>query len=133
MAIDDFMKADRVVVGARRPEVIEVMADLYQPYLRTDKPLLAMCRESAEMTKYVANAMLSTKIALSTKWRTCANRTGRHHDVRRGIGHDSRIGVRVLSRRWIRRKLLSERRFAPWRRLPGERRRTQGARCGPCG
>jgi UDPglucose 6-dehydrogenase len=51
MAIDDFMKPDRIVVGARRPEVVEVLRDLYQPYLRTEKPLLAMTPESAEMSK----------------------------------------------------------------------------------
>src|SRR5271154_3905350 len=51
-AIDDFNKPDRVVVGARRPEVIEQMLDLYKPFLRTERPFLAMTPESAEMTKY---------------------------------------------------------------------------------
>ncbi len=96
-AIDDFMKPDRVVVGARRPEVLEVLLDLYQPYLRTDKPLLAMSPESAEMTKYVANALLSTKISFINEVANLCERTGADiNEVRRGIGHDSRIGFAFL-------------------------------------
>ena len=97
MAIDDFMKPDRVVVGARRQEVIDVLADLYQPYLRTDKPLLAMSPESAEMTKYVANALLSTKISFINEMANLCERAGADiNEVRRGIGHDSRIGFAFL-------------------------------------
>jgi UDPglucose 6-dehydrogenase len=97
MAIDDFMKPDRVVIGARRPEVVEVLTDLYQPYLRTDKPLLAMSPESAEMTKCVANAMLSTKISFINEMANVCERTGADiNEVRRGIGHDSRIGFAFL-------------------------------------
>ena len=97
MAIEDFMKPDRVVVGARRPEVVEVLADLYQPYLRTDKPLLAMSPESAEMSKYVANALLSTKISFINEMANVCERTGADiNEVRRGIGHDSRIGFAFL-------------------------------------
>jgi UDPglucose 6-dehydrogenase len=97
MAIDDFMKPDRVVIGVRRPEVVEVLNDLYQPYLRTDKPLLAMSPESAEMTKCVANAMLSTKISFINEMANVCERTGADiNDVRRGIGHDSRIGFAFL-------------------------------------
>ena len=55
-AIEDFMKPDRVVVGVRRPQVGEVLRSLYAPFLRTEKPFLVMSPESAEMTKYVANA-----------------------------------------------------------------------------
>src|SRR5205085_3403814 len=62
-AIDDFMKPDRVVAGVRKPEVAEVLRQLYAPFLRTDHPFLVMSPESAEMTKYVANAMLATKIS----------------------------------------------------------------------
>ncbi|MCA9227367.1 MAG: UDP-glucose/GDP-mannose dehydrogenase family protein, partial [Planctomycetales bacterium] len=62
-AINDFMFPDRVVVGVRRPEVAEVLEELYGPFLRTDKPFLTMTPESAELTKYVANALLSTKIS----------------------------------------------------------------------
>lgn len=96
-AIDDFMKPDRVVVGIRRQEVLEVLADLYQPYLRTDKPLLAMSPESAEMTKYVANALLATKISFINEIANICERTGADiNDIRRGIGHDSRIGFAFL-------------------------------------
>src|SRR5260370_262887 len=57
-ALDDFMKPDRVVVGVRKTEVAEVMRELYAPFLRTERPFLAMSPESAEMTKYAANGML---------------------------------------------------------------------------
>jgi UDPglucose 6-dehydrogenase len=97
MAIDDFMKPDRVVIGARRQEVIDVLADLYQPYLRTDKPLLSMSPESAEMTKYAANAMLSTKISfINEVARLCECVGADINEVRRGIGHDSRIGFAFM-------------------------------------
>ncbi|NUQ61626.1 MAG: UDP-glucose/GDP-mannose dehydrogenase family protein [Pirellulales bacterium] len=96
-AIDDFMKPDRVVVGARRKEVFDVLEDLYQPYLRTDNPLLKMSPESAEMTKYVANALLATKISFINEVANLSERTGADiNDVRRGIGHDSRIGFAFL-------------------------------------
>ncbi len=96
-AIDDFMKPDRVVIGSRREEVTEVLWDLYQPYLRTDKPLLAMLPESAEMTKYAANSLLSTKISFINEIANLCERTGADiNDVRRGMGHDSRIGFAFL-------------------------------------
>ncbi len=96
-AIDDFMKPDRVVIGTRREEVHDVLLDLYQPYLRTDKPLLAMSAESAEMTKYVANALLSTKISFINEMANLCELTGADiNEVRRGIGHDSRIGFAFL-------------------------------------
>jgi UDPglucose 6-dehydrogenase len=96
-AIDDFMKPDRIVVGVRRPEVLDVLRDLYQPYLRTDKPLLAMSPESAEMTKYAANAMLSVRISFINEIANLCERTGADiNDIRRGIGHDSRIGFAFL-------------------------------------
>jgi UDPglucose 6-dehydrogenase len=97
MAIDDFMKPDRVVVGARRQEVIDVLANLYQPYLRTDKPFLAMSPESAEMTKYAANSLLSTKISFINEMANICEHAGADiNEVRRGIGHDSRIGFAFL-------------------------------------
>jgi UDPglucose 6-dehydrogenase len=96
-AIDDFNKPDRIVVGARRPEVIEQLFDLYKPFLRTERPFLAMTPESAEMTKYVANCMLATKISFINEM---ANLCERYHadinEVRRGIGHDQRIGFSFL-------------------------------------
>lgn len=97
MAIEDFMKPDRVVVGARRREVVETLMDLYQPYLRTDKPFLAMSPESAEMSKYAANALLSTKISFINEMANICECAGADiNEVRRGIGHDSRIGFAFL-------------------------------------
>ena len=97
VAIDDFMKPDRVVVGARRQEVIDVLQELYQPYLRTDKPFLAMSPESAEMTKYAANSLLSTKISFINEIANLCEHPGADiNDIRRGIGHDSRIGFAFL-------------------------------------
>ena len=96
-AIDDFMKPDRVVIGTNDAEVRNVLSDLYLPYLRTDKPLLCMSPESAEMTKYVANALLSTKISFINEMANICERTGADvNEVRRGIGHDSRIGFAFL-------------------------------------
>jgi UDPglucose 6-dehydrogenase len=96
-AVDDFMKPDRVVVGVRRPEVAEVLHELYAPFLRTEHPFLVMSPESAEMTKYVANAMLATKISFINEMANLCERLGADiNDVRRGIGHDSRIGFQFL-------------------------------------
>jgi UDPglucose 6-dehydrogenase len=96
-AIEDFMKPDRVVVGVRRPEVADCLHQLYEPFLRTEKPFLVMSPESAEMTKYVANALLSTKISFINEMANLCERMGGDiNDVRRGIGHDSRIGFAFL-------------------------------------
>jgi UDPglucose 6-dehydrogenase len=96
-AIDDFQKPDRVVVGVRRPEVTEVLRTLYAPFLRTEKPFLAMSPESAEMTKYVANALLATKISFINEMANlCEKMQADIDDVRRGIGHDQRIGFAFL-------------------------------------
>ena len=96
-AIDDFNKPDRVVVGVRTPEVSEKLRQLYAPFLRTDKPFLSMSPESAELTKYVANALLATKISFINQMANiCENFSADINDVRRGIGHDSRIGFAFL-------------------------------------
>ncbi|MCC7475843.1 MAG: UDP-glucose/GDP-mannose dehydrogenase family protein [Pirellulales bacterium] len=96
-AIEDFIKPDRVVVGVRRPEVAEVLHELYKPFLRTEKPFLVMSPESSELTKYVANALLSTKISFINEMANLCERMGADiNDVRRGIGHDSRIGFAFL-------------------------------------
>ncbi|MFO0914503.1 MAG: UDP-glucose/GDP-mannose dehydrogenase family protein [Pirellulales bacterium] len=96
-AIDDFTKPDRVVVGVRSETDADKLRKLYAPFLRTDKPFLVMSPESAELTKYVANALLATKISFINQM---ANICEAHHadinDVRRGIGHDSRIGFAFL-------------------------------------
>ncbi len=97
VALDDFMKPDRVVVGVRRPEVAEVLHELYLPFLRTERPFLVTSPESAEMTKYVANAMLATKISFINEMANLCEKVGADiNDVRRGIGHDTRIGFPFL-------------------------------------
>jgi UDPglucose 6-dehydrogenase len=96
-AVDDFMKPDRVVVGVRRTDAAEVMKELYAPFLRTERPFLVMTPESAEMTKYAANAMLATKISFINEMANLCDRVGADvNDVRRGIGHDQRIGFQFL-------------------------------------
>jgi len=96
-AIDDFNKPDRVVVGVRRPEVGERLHALYAPFLRTDRPFLVMTPESAEMTKYVANCLLATKISFINEMANLCESYGADvNDVRRGIGHDQRIGFHFL-------------------------------------
>jgi UDPglucose 6-dehydrogenase len=96
-AIDDFNKPDRVVVGVRREEVSDRLHELYAPFLRTDRPFLVMSPESAEMTKYVANCLLATKISFINEMANLCEAYGADvNDVRRGIGHDQRIGFQFL-------------------------------------
>ncbi len=96
-AIDDFTKPDRVVIGVRRDEDARVLQRLYRPFLRTDKPFLVMSPESAELTKYVANALLATKISFINQMaNVCERFDADINDIRRGIGHDSRIGFSFL-------------------------------------
>ena len=96
-AINDFMYPDRVVVGVREEETAEVLNELYSPFLRTDKPFLSMSPASAELTKYVANALLATKISFINEMANlCEKMGGDINDVRRGIGHDQRIGFSFL-------------------------------------
>jgi UDPglucose 6-dehydrogenase len=91
------MKPDRVVVGVRCPEVADVLRELYSPFLRTEQPFLVMSPESAEMTKYAANAMLATKISFINEMANLCDRLGADiNDVRRGMGHDARIGFQFL-------------------------------------
>ena len=79
------------------PKSADVLRELYAPFLRTEKPFLVMSPESAEMTKYVANACWRPRSASSTRWPTSASGCGADiNDVRRGIGHDSRIGFAFL-------------------------------------
>ncbi|MCS7045898.1 MAG: UDP-glucose/GDP-mannose dehydrogenase family protein [Gemmataceae bacterium] len=96
-AVEDFMKPDRVVVGVRRPETGALLRELYAPFLRTERPFLIMTPESAELTKYVANAMLATKISFINEIANLCEKLGADiNDVRRGIGHDQRIGFHFL-------------------------------------
>ncbi len=106
VAVDDFMRPDRVVVGVawsgdrattQGAEVAEVLRELYSPFLRTERPFLVVSPESAEMTKYVANAMLATKISFINEMANLCERLGADiNEVRRGIGHDARIGFQFL-------------------------------------
>ena len=96
-AIDDFVRPDRIVVGVLREEVSDVLHELYRPFLRTEHPFLTMGLESAEMTKYVANCMLATKISFINEMANLCERVGADiNEVRRGIGHDRRIGFSFL-------------------------------------
>ncbi len=96
-AIEDFMKPDRIVVGAESRRSISLMQELYAPFVRTGKPILFMDIKSAEMTKYAANAMLATKISFINEMAViCANLGADIDNVRKGMGFDRRIGFDFL-------------------------------------
>lgn len=96
-AVEDFTKPDRVVVGVEDPRAAEILLELYRPFLRTEHPFVTMSIESAEMTKYVANCLLATKISFINEMANLCERVGADvNDVRRGIGHDRRIGFAFL-------------------------------------
>ncbi len=96
-AIDDFLKPDRVVIGSESPRAAEVMDELYAPFVRTGNPILHMDLESAELTKYAANAMLATRISFMNEIANLCSRVGANVEmVRKGIGSDARIGSRFL-------------------------------------
>lgn len=96
-AIDDFMKPDRVVVGADSQHAGEVMRELYQPFNRTNDRVIVMSVRSAEMTKYAANAMLATKISFMNELSRLCDALGADiSEVRHGIGSDSRIGYKFI-------------------------------------
>lgn len=96
-AIDDFMKPDRVVIGTDSEEVAETMRELYSPFVRTNNPVLVMSNRSAEMTKYVANSLLATRISFMNEIANMCDVVGADvHDVRIGIGSDRRIGPSFL-------------------------------------
>jgi len=96
-AIDDFLKPDRVVIGSDSPRAAEIMDELYAPFVRTGNPILHMDIESAELTKYAANAMLATRISFMNEIANICSRVGANfNQVRKGIGTDARIGSRFL-------------------------------------
>lgn len=96
-AIDDFMKPDRIVIGADNIRTAELMKELYSPLNRTSDRVLVMDVRSAEMTKYAANAMLATRITFMNEIANLCERVGANVDwVRKGIGTDSRIGSSFL-------------------------------------
>ncbi|HHJ49565.1 MAG TPA: UDP-glucose/GDP-mannose dehydrogenase family protein [Phaeodactylibacter sp.] len=97
VAVEDFLKPDRVVIGARSERAAEIMKRLYQPYVRQGNPILIMDLRSAEMTKYASNAYLATRISFMNEIANLCERAGADvHQVRLGMGSDSRIGKRFL-------------------------------------
>ena len=96
-AIDDFMKPDRVVIGADSDYAFELMKQLYSPFFRTHDRFITMDIRSAEMTKYAANAMLATKISFMNEIANICERVGADaNQVRIGIGSDKRIGYSFI-------------------------------------
>ena len=97
MAVDDFMKPERVVIGTRNEKTKKIMNELYEPFVRSGNPVYFMDERSAEMTKYAANSFLATKISFMNEIANLCELTGADVDkVRIGIGSDSRIGKRFL-------------------------------------
>lgn len=97
VAVEDFMKPDRVVIGTRSDKARKVMSDLYAPFVRQGNPLIFMDEASAELTKYAANSFLATKISFMNEIARLCEKLGADVDmVRRGIGSDDRIGKRFL-------------------------------------
>lgn len=96
-AIKDFMHPDRVVVGADSDKAMQIMHDLYAPFMKNHDRFIAMDIKSAEMTKYAANAMLATKISFMNEMANICERVGADiNKVRNGIGSDSRIGYSFI-------------------------------------
>ena len=96
-AVEDFMKPDRVVIGADSAKAREIMQDLYAPFVRKGDRVLLMDIKSAEMTKYASNAMLATKISFINEMANiCAGLGADIDSVRRGMGYDRRIGFEFL-------------------------------------
>lgn len=97
VAVDDFMKPDRVVIGTSSERARKLMTELYAPYVRQGNPILFMDERSAELTKYAANSFLATKITFMNEVANLCELVGADVDaVRRGIGTDERIGKRFL-------------------------------------
>jgi UDPglucose 6-dehydrogenase len=97
VAVEDFMKPDRVVIGTESDKAKEILNRLYAPLVRQGNPIIFMDERSAEMTKYAANAFLATKITFMNEIANLCELVGANvDDIRRGIGTDSRIGKRFL-------------------------------------
>ncbi|MFN5477910.1 MAG: UDP-glucose dehydrogenase family protein [Chitinophagaceae bacterium] len=97
VAVDDFMKPDRVVIGTSSDRARKVMNELYAPFVRSGNPVIFMDERSAELTKYAANSFLATKISFMNEIAQLCERLGADVDmVRKGIGSDERIGKRFL-------------------------------------
>jgi UDPglucose 6-dehydrogenase len=97
VAVDDFMKPDRVVIGSSSEKAKKIMNDLYAPFVRQGNPIIFMDEKSAELTKYAANSFLATKITFMNEIAQLCELLGADVDmVRKGIGSDERIGKRFL-------------------------------------
>lgn len=97
VAVDDFMKPDRVVIGASSERAAKLMGELYAPFVRSGNPVIYMDVRSAELTKYAANSFLATKISFMNEIAQLCERLGADVDmVRKGVGSDDRIGKRFL-------------------------------------
>src|SRR3546814_326408 len=97
VAVDDFMKPDRIVIGTSSEKARAVLAELYAPYVRQGNPVIFMDVRSAELTKYAANSFLATKISFMNEIAHLCERFGANVDlVRLGVGSDPRIGKRFL-------------------------------------
>src|ERR671910_470739 len=96
-AVDDFMKPDRVVIGAEDPRAAEIMVKLHQPFTRTGAPIMVMDCASAELSKYASNAILATKISFMNEIANVCDLFGADVDrVRQAVGSDKRIGSSFL-------------------------------------
>lgn len=96
-AVDDFLKPDRVIIGTDNPAVMEIMKQLYAPFMRKNSRIIFMDPASAEMTKYAANTMLATRISFMNELSGLCDKFGADiENVRAGIGSDSRIGSSFL-------------------------------------
>lgn len=97
VAVEDFLKPDRVVIGTSSEKATKVMMKLYEPFVRQGNPIYTMDERSAEMTKYAANSYLATRISFMNEIANLCERVGANVDqVRKGMGSDSRIGKRFL-------------------------------------
>ncbi|HRE62605.1 MAG TPA: UDP-glucose/GDP-mannose dehydrogenase family protein, partial [Ferruginibacter sp.] len=97
VAVEDFMKPDRVVVGTNSERAKKIMSDLYLPYVRQGNPIIFMDEKSAELTKYAANSFLAVKITFMNEIAQLCEKLNADVDmVRKGIGSDERIGKRFL-------------------------------------
>jgi UDPglucose 6-dehydrogenase len=97
VAVEDFMKPERVVIGYSNEKSKAIMERLYAPFVRQGNPIIFMDVRSAELTKYAANSFLATKISFMNEIANLCERLGANvDDVRRGVGTDSRIGKRFL-------------------------------------
>ena len=96
-AVEDFLKPERIIIGSQSERAVDLMKQLYRPFVRSGNPILVMDEKSSELTKYAANSFLATKITFMNEIANFCEKVGADVDmVRRGVGTDSRIGKRFL-------------------------------------